>query len=76
MPLGIGHGVFLSVLMAAATYTGNTLLSYKADREEDRYRDKTEIRNRFRRPVNELINEIGEGRGMFSTLTLREEGQH
>lgn len=77
MPTGIGQGVLTAVLMAAATYTGNSLISYKGVREEeDRFRDKTEIRNRFRRPVNELINEVGEGRGMFSDLTLSKDRQH
>jgi hypothetical protein len=59
----LGCGVLLAVTLAAAQYTGNSMLSDVTDPDKDRYLDKAEIRNRFRRPVNELINEIGEGRG-------------
>lgn len=34
--------------------------------EEDTLTRKEEARSRFRRPINELINEIGEGRGEFN----------
>jgi hypothetical protein len=59
----LGYGVLLAVTMAASEYTGHSMLSDVTDPEKDRFQNKTEIRNRFRRPVNELINEVGEGRG-------------
>lgn len=55
----------MAVTLAAAQYTGNSMLSDTVDPEKDGFLNKSEIRNRFRRPVNELINEIGEGRGVF-----------
>ena len=68
----IGRGVLVAVTLAAASYTGNSMLSETVDPETDRFLSKSEIRNRFRRPVNELINEIGEGRGMCSFLKHKE----
>lgn len=64
----------MAITLAAASYTGNSMLSDTVDTETDRFLSKSEIRNRFRRPVNELINEIGEGRGMFSFLQHEEHG--
>lgn len=60
----LGYGVAVAVALAAAQYTGNSMLSDVSNPNEDRFATKTEIRNRFRRPVHEMINEIGEGRGM------------
>ncbi len=64
----IGRGVLLAITLAAASYTGNSMLSDTVNTDPDRFLTKSEIRNRFRRPVNELINEVGEGRGMCSLL--------
>ncbi len=64
----IGRGVLLAIVLAAASYTGNSMLSDTVDTNTDRFRTKSEIRNRFRRPINELINEVGEGRGRYSLL--------
>ncbi|KAF7504168.1 hypothetical protein GJ744_002637 [Endocarpon pusillum] len=61
----IGRGVLVAITLAAASYTGNSMLSETVDTDTDRFLSKSEIRNRFRRPVNELINEIGEGRGIY-----------
>jgi hypothetical protein len=60
----LGNGVLLAAALAAAQYTGNRMLSDTVDPEQDRFTDKTAIRRRFMRPVQETINEIGEGRGM------------
>jgi hypothetical protein len=38
------------------------------DDEDLRKAKKDETRKRFRRPINELVNEIGEGRGEFAFL--------
>jgi len=61
----LGAGVLVAITLAAVHYTSNSMLSDVADPEKDRYLTKAELRNRFRRPVNELINEVGEGRGML-----------
>lgn len=66
----------MALMMAAAKYTSNSMLGNKNDPEPDGYPNKSEIRHRFRRPLNELINEIGEGRGIFLTKNLRNEGPY
>jgi hypothetical protein len=60
----VGRGTLLAITMAAAAYTGDFMERQTANPEQDRFQDKIESRNRFRRPVNELINELGEGRGV------------
>ena len=66
----VGYGVLLAVTLAAAQYTGNSMLSDVVRPEKDRFLNKTETSNRFRRPANELFNEIGEGRGMLWTVAM------
>lgn len=61
----LGAGVLLAITLAASQYTGSSMLSDTRDPQRDRFQDKSEIRNRFRRPVNEMINELGEGRGIY-----------
>jgi hypothetical protein len=61
----LGNGVLVAVVLAAVAYTGDSMMTDVADPEKDRRLSKTEVRHRFQRPVHELINEIGEGRGML-----------
>jgi hypothetical protein len=61
----LGNGVLVAVVLAAVAYTGDSMMTDVTDPEKDRRLSKTEIRHRFQRPVHELINEIGEGRGML-----------
>jgi hypothetical protein len=63
MPSVLGNGVLLGVALAGAQYTGGAVFSQRSDPDEDKFTMKEEVRRRFRRPVNEMINEIGEGRG-------------
>jgi hypothetical protein len=63
MPSVLGNGVLLGVALAGAHYTGGAVFSQRSDPDEDKFATKEEVRRRFRRPVNEMINEIGEGRG-------------
>lgn len=67
MPAVLGNGVALGLALAAVRYTGGTLFQ-SGYPEEDLYARKEEMRKRFRRPLNELINEIGEGRGILFPL--------
>ena len=64
MPSVLGNGLLLGVALAGAQYTGGAIFSHRPDPDEDKFAKKEEIRRRFRRPVNEMINEIGEGRGI------------
>jgi len=65
MPSVLGSGVLLGVALAGAQYTGGAVFSQRSDPDEDKFAKREEVRRRFRRPVNELINEIGEGRGIY-----------
>jgi len=64
MPLIIGYGAFTSVALAAFEYTGGTLRGYLNRPEVDEYERKEMLRKNRRRPIEETIAEIGEGRGI------------
>ena len=64
----IGSGAAASVLMAVAFYTSQSYISSQQEAEEQKFVRKDEIRKRFRRPLNETVNEIGEGRGKCLTV--------
>lgn len=64
MPATVGGGFALSVAMAVASYTGRSVFESASDEpQHDRIAYKEEAKTRYRRPVNETINELGEGRG-------------
>lgn len=50
-------------LMAVIAFTSKNLKITQEEAEEERLARKDEVRKRFRRPLNETVNEIGEGRG-------------
>ena len=63
MPSVVGNGMALAAIMAAVNYSGHSLFTEACGMDADAYPTKEELRKRFRRPVNEVINELGEGRG-------------
>ena len=72
MPSVIGNGVALAVVMGAIHYTGGTFFRDNDTPHDEPYADTKEAaRKRFRRPINETINELGEGRGLCSIDWLR-----
>lgn len=70
MPSVVGNGLALGVIMAAVQYTGGSFFRDPHDMDIDQFPTKEELRKRFRRPVNETINELGEGRGKNTSLKL------
>lgn len=54
----------VSIGMGAFEYTQG-LTGYKKDPELDEFERKQALRANRRRPIEETISEIGEGRGMF-----------
>ncbi|KAI9851567.1 MAG: hypothetical protein M1824_002608 [Vezdaea acicularis] len=64
MPAVLGYGSGLAVLMAAYHYTGGSLRGYKQDPTMDEFERKEELRRNRRRPIQETIDELGEGRGI------------
>ena len=59
----MGYGAGLAVVMGAFDYTGGTLTGYEKDPSVDEYARKEALRKNRRRPIQETIEELGEGRG-------------
>ena len=57
--MAVGQGVF--------DYTGGSLFGYGTDPKRDEYEYKEMLRTTRRRPLQETIEQLGEGRG---TLVL------
>ena len=62
-PAVFGYGAALSVVLAAFTFTGGKLTGYERDPSVDEVSRKEYLRKNRRRPVDEIVNELGEGRG-------------
>lgn len=73
MPRIIGYGAFASVALAAYEYTGGTLKGYLNRPEVDEYERKEMLRQSRRRPIEETLAEIGEGRGESPCCTTRRQ---
>lgn len=65
MPRVLGYGALIAVVMGAFQYSGaGSLGKAKAtDPAIDEYDRKTQLRMNRRRPIEETLAEIGEGRG-------------
>jgi len=63
MPHVLGYGAMLAVVLGAFDYTGGVLSGYSRDPNEDEYERKEKLRKNRRRPIQETIDELGEGRG-------------
>lgn len=63
MPSVLGYGSALAVVMTAFDYTGGSLFGYRKDPTIDEYDRKQGLRLNRRRPIQETIDELGEGRG-------------
>ncbi len=59
----MGYGASLAVIMAAFDYTGGSLFGYQRNPAIDEYDRKEALRANKRRPIQETIDELGEGRG-------------
>lgn len=63
MPAVLGYGAGLAVLLGSYDYTGGQLRGYDKDPEVDEYERKQQLRKNRRRPIQETLEELGEGRG-------------
>ena len=60
----MGHGLTLGIILGGVAYTGGNVFGATApDSDRDPAAEKEVLRRRFRRPLQETVNEIGEGRG-------------
>jgi len=61
----LGCGTFFAIFAGTLQYTGGRLEGIKKQAEEDMFEWKMEMRRNKRRPLEETIAELGEGRGTF-----------
>jgi len=58
-------GALTAVVLGAYDYTGGALTGYKKNPEMDEFERKELLRKNRRRPIEQTISELGEGRGML-----------
>nr|POF08258.1 nadh-ubiquinone oxidoreductase 21.3 kda subunit [Quercus suber] len=63
LPGVFGYGTALAAILGAFSFTGGKLSGSKRDRDHDEVARKMEMRKNRRRPLEETVNELGEGRG-------------
>lgn len=64
LPAVLGYGTLFSVVLSAFEYTGGSLWGHKKDSDVDEFERKEKLRKNKRRPIQETIDELGEGRGI------------
>ena len=62
-PAVLGLGAGLAVAVAVFDYTGGSLWGWKRYIERDEYEHKETMRKTRRRPLQETLEQMGEGRG-------------
>jgi hypothetical protein len=65
MPAVVGFGAGLAIVLGAFDYTGAVLTGYSKDPSIDEVERKEYLRKNRRKPIQETIAELGEGRGEF-----------
>lgn len=71
MPAVLGYGSLLAVLLGTFEYTGGSLSGFQKDPNVDEFERKTALRKNYRRPIEETIDELGEGRGRPKAIRLQ-----
>ncbi|KAF2399847.1 NADH-ubiquinone oxidoreductase 213 kDa subunit [Trichodelitschia bisporula] len=64
-PAFFGYGATLAVLAAAFNFTGGALSGFRKDPHLDEVGRKEALRQNRRRPIEETVSELGEGRGIY-----------
>lgn len=59
----LGFGAFTAIILAAYDYTGANLRGYNKEENVDEFERKQALRKNRRRPIEETISQLGEGRG-------------
>ncbi|KAI4153286.1 MAG: hypothetical protein L6R39_001618 [Caloplaca ligustica] len=65
LPAVLGFGAALATLQGVFDYTGGKLDGYEPDASVDQYERKEQLRRNRRRPIEETLQEMGEGRGIY-----------
>lgn len=63
MPAVMGYGTLTAVVLAAFNFTGGKISGWDREAGVDEYDRKQMLRKNRRRPMEQTIEEIGEGRG-------------
>ncbi len=63
----LGYGAGVAIVMGAFEFTGGSLSGNK-DKTLDEFERKEQLRKNRRRPIEETLSEIGEGRGTRDAL--------
>lgn len=69
-PAVLGWGAGVAVLQFVFDYGGGKFSGYDKDPNVDEYERKEALRLRTRRPIQETLDELGEGRGELSIQLL------
>lgn len=69
-PAVLGFGALLAIIQGTFDYTGGKMTGFARDAEVDEYERTEQMRRNKRRPIEETLHELGEGRGrsMFGEL--------
>ena len=67
----LGFGAGLAILQGAFDYTGGKFSGFDKDPNVDEYERKEALRMNKRRPIQETLEELGEGRGEPSVQVAR-----
>ncbi|KAL8907841.1 MAG: hypothetical protein Q9207_001164 [Kuettlingeria erythrocarpa] len=62
-PAVLGFGAALATLQGVFDYTGGKMTGFEPDPSVDQYGRKEHMRRDTRRPIEETLQELGEGRG-------------
>lgn len=62
-PAVLGFGAGLAIVQGAFDYTGGKFSGYDKDPNVDEYERKEALKKNRRRPIQETLEELGEGRG-------------
>ncbi|KAJ9620993.1 hypothetical protein H2203_007580 [Taxawa tesnikishii (nom. ined.)] len=65
-PAVLGYGAGLAIVLSAFNYTGGKLSGYVKDPSVDGVERKEYMRKNRRRPLEETVQELGEGRGIYA----------
>jgi len=65
MPSVLGYGAALAVTLGVFDYSGGSLKVMFRDPSVDEVERKENLRKNRRRPIEETLEQVGEGRGMF-----------
>ncbi|KAL8915498.1 MAG: hypothetical protein Q9171_000063 [Xanthocarpia ochracea] len=64
-PAVLGFGALLAIIQGTFDYTGGKMTGFAQDAEVDEYERKEQLRRNKRRPIEETLKELGEGRGIY-----------